>query len=130
MREPSAGSKVRKQCPQTITFEDKRVPKWIRTEVPLLASLPPYRQAEPAQSDGRKTVEQRGPHERSVPLALPPPRQPPCKVKVKEQTARVDCVMCQVTSAPLTQFVDDLVCIDYNENRGTKDNENKHHGHF
>ena len=34
---------VTKQCPQTLTFEEKGEPKRIRTEVPLLTSLPPYR---------------------------------------------------------------------------------------
>ena len=31
--------RVTKQCPQTITFEEKGEPKQIRTEVPLLTSL-------------------------------------------------------------------------------------------
>ena len=31
--------KVTRQCPQTTTFEEKRQPKRIRTEVPLLTSL-------------------------------------------------------------------------------------------
>ena len=35
--------KVTGQCPQTTTFEEKGEPKRIRTEVPLLTSLPPYR---------------------------------------------------------------------------------------
>ena len=35
--------KVIRQCPQTTTFEMKGEPKQIRTEVPLLTSLPPYR---------------------------------------------------------------------------------------
>ena len=35
--------KVTKQCPQTTTFEEKGQPKQIRTEVPLLTSLTPYR---------------------------------------------------------------------------------------
>ena len=35
--------KVIRQCPQTITFEEKGQPKRIRTEVPLLTSLTPYR---------------------------------------------------------------------------------------
>ena len=35
--------KVTRQCPQTTTFEEKGEPKQIRTEVPLLASLTPYR---------------------------------------------------------------------------------------
>ena len=35
--------RVTRQCPQTTTFEDKGEPKRIRTEVPLLSSLTPYR---------------------------------------------------------------------------------------
>jgi len=35
--------KVIRQSPQTTTFEVKGEPKQIRTEVPLLTSLPPYR---------------------------------------------------------------------------------------
>ena len=35
--------KVTRQCPQTTTFEEKGEPKWIRTEVPPLTSLTPYR---------------------------------------------------------------------------------------
>ena len=35
--------KVTRQCPQTTTFEEKRETKRIRTEVPLLTSLTPYR---------------------------------------------------------------------------------------
>ena len=35
--------KVRRQCPLTSTFEEKGEPKQIRTEVPLLTSLTPYR---------------------------------------------------------------------------------------
>ena len=35
--------KVTRQCPQTTTFEEKGEPKRIRTEVPLLTSLTPYR---------------------------------------------------------------------------------------
>ena len=31
------------KCPQTTTFEEEGEPKWIRTEVPLLTSLTPYR---------------------------------------------------------------------------------------
>ena len=34
---------VTRQCPQTTAFEEKGVPKRIRTEVPLLTSLTPYR---------------------------------------------------------------------------------------
>ena len=35
--------KVTRQCPQTTIFEDKGEPKRIRTEVPLLSSVTPYR---------------------------------------------------------------------------------------
>ena len=35
--------KVTRQCPQTTTFEEKREPKRIGTEIPLLTSLAPYR---------------------------------------------------------------------------------------
>ena len=35
--------KVKRQCPQTTTFEEKGEPKRIRTEVPLFTSLTPYR---------------------------------------------------------------------------------------
>ena len=35
--------KVTRQCPQTTTFEEKGEPKRMRTEVPLLTSLTPYR---------------------------------------------------------------------------------------
>ena len=35
--------KVTRQCPQTTTFEEKGELKRIRTEVPLLTSLTPYR---------------------------------------------------------------------------------------
>ena len=35
--------KVARQCPQTTIFEKKGEPKRIRTEVPLLTSLTPYR---------------------------------------------------------------------------------------
>jgi len=35
--------KVTRQCPQTTMFEEKGQPKRIRTAVPLLTSLPPYR---------------------------------------------------------------------------------------
>ena len=35
--------KVTRQCPQTTTFEVKREPKQIRTEVLLLTSLTPFR---------------------------------------------------------------------------------------
>ena len=36
-------NKVTRQCPQTTIFEEKGKPKRIRTEVPLLTSLTPYR---------------------------------------------------------------------------------------
>ena len=35
--------KVTRQCPQTTTFEEKGEPKQLRTEVPLVTSLTPYR---------------------------------------------------------------------------------------
>ena len=35
--------RVTRQCPQTTILEVKGEPKQIRTEVPLLTSLPPYR---------------------------------------------------------------------------------------
>ena len=35
--------KVTRQCPQTTNFEEKGEPKQIRTDVPLLTSLTPYR---------------------------------------------------------------------------------------
>ena len=40
--------KVTRQRPQTTTFEEKGEPKRIRTEIPLLTSLTPYRLAKPA----------------------------------------------------------------------------------
>ena len=43
--------KVTGQCPQITTFEEKGEPKQIRTEVPLLTSLTPYRKSQPAHSD-------------------------------------------------------------------------------
>ena len=42
--------KVTRQCPQTTTFEEKGEPKQIRTAVPLLTSLTPYRWAKPAHT--------------------------------------------------------------------------------
>ena len=43
--------KVTRQCLQTTTFlEEKGEPKRIRTDVPLLTSLTPYRLAKPAHS--------------------------------------------------------------------------------
>ena len=41
-------AKVTRPCPQTTTIEEKGEPKRIRTEVPLLTSLTPYREAKPA----------------------------------------------------------------------------------
>ena len=35
--------KITTQCPQTTSFEEKGEPKRIRTEIPLLTSLAPYR---------------------------------------------------------------------------------------
>ena len=40
--------KVTRQCFQTTTFKEKGEPKRIRTEVPLLTNLTPYRWATPA----------------------------------------------------------------------------------
>ena len=40
--------KVTTLLPQTTTFEEKGESKRIRTEVPLLTSLTPYREAKPA----------------------------------------------------------------------------------
>ena len=40
--------KVTRQRPQTTTSEGKEEPKWIQSEVPLLTSPTPYRQAKPA----------------------------------------------------------------------------------
>ena len=37
------GQIVTRQCPKTTSFEEKGEPKQIRTEVPLLTSLTPYR---------------------------------------------------------------------------------------
>ena len=42
--------KVARQCPQTTIFGEKGEPKRIRTAVPLLTSLTPYRWAKPAHS--------------------------------------------------------------------------------
>ena len=42
--------KATRQCPQTATFEEKGEPKRIRTEVPLLTSLTPYRWAKPVHT--------------------------------------------------------------------------------
>ena len=39
-----------RQCPQTTTFEEKGEPKQIRTEVPPLTSLAPYRWAKAAHT--------------------------------------------------------------------------------
>ena len=36
-------AKVTRQCPQTTSFEETGELKWIRTDVPLLTSLTPYR---------------------------------------------------------------------------------------
>ena len=44
----SVRGKITRQCPQTTAFEEKRQAKKIRTEVPLLTSLTPYRYAKPA----------------------------------------------------------------------------------
>ena len=44
------GQNHTRQCPQTTTFEEKGEPKQIRTEVPLLTSLTPYRYAKPGHT--------------------------------------------------------------------------------
>ena len=44
--------KVTRQCPQTTTSEEKGEPKRIRTDVPLLTSLTPYRWAKPTHRFG------------------------------------------------------------------------------
>ena len=46
--------KVTRLCPQTTTFDEKGEPKRIRTEVPLLTSLTPYRWAKPAHADSHE----------------------------------------------------------------------------
>ena len=43
--------RVTRQCSETTIFEEKGEPKRIRTEVPLLTSLTPYRKAKPAHDD-------------------------------------------------------------------------------
>ena len=40
-----------KKRPQTTTFEEKGEPKRIRTEVPLLTSLTPYREGKPGHQE-------------------------------------------------------------------------------
>ena len=50
--------KVTRQCPQTTTFEEKGEPKRIRTEVPLLTSLTPYRYAKLAHHTRTVTGQQ------------------------------------------------------------------------
>ena len=42
--------KITRQCPETRIFEEKGEPKRIRTEVPLLTILTPYRWAKPAHN--------------------------------------------------------------------------------
>ena len=51
----TARDKVTRQCPQITTFEEKGVPKWIRTEVHLLTSLTPYGKAKPAHDECEST---------------------------------------------------------------------------
>ena len=46
--------KVTRQCPQTATFEEKGEPERIRTEVPQLTSLTPYRWAKAAPVSQKK----------------------------------------------------------------------------
>ena len=45
-------NKVTRQCPLTTIFEEKGEPKRNRTDVPLLTSPPPYREAKPAPLAG------------------------------------------------------------------------------
>ena len=47
--------KITRPCPQTTTSEEKEKPKRIRTEVPLLTSLTPYRSAKPAHMARERT---------------------------------------------------------------------------
>ena len=47
---------VTRQCPQTTTSEEKGEPKRIRTEVPPLTSLTPYRLAKPAHKGSVKEL--------------------------------------------------------------------------
>ena len=49
--------KVRGQCSQTTTFEEKGEPKRIRTEVPLLTSLTPCRKAKLAHKQRERERE-------------------------------------------------------------------------
>ena len=58
--------KVTRRCPQSTTFQEKGEPKRIRTEVPLLTSLTPYRQAKPADTRDSKSHGRTEPRERSM----------------------------------------------------------------
>ena len=51
-------NKATRQCPQTTIFlEEKGEPKRIRTELPLLTSLTPYRRAKPAHDAAQNANE-------------------------------------------------------------------------
>ena len=47
---------VTRQCPQATTSEEKGEPKQIRTEVPLLTSLTPYRWAKQAHKHTQESA--------------------------------------------------------------------------
>ena len=49
--------KVTRRCPQTTIFEEKGQPRRIRTEVPLLTSLTPYRLAKSAHTPAHKNMD-------------------------------------------------------------------------
>ena len=51
--------KVTRQCSETTIIEEKGEPKRIRTEVPLLPSLTPYRWAKPAHWRERERERER-----------------------------------------------------------------------
>ena len=63
--------KVTRQCPQTTAFEENRELKRIRTEVPLLTSLTPYRLAKSAHQSisqlGRPYLETQCPEDDHTP---------------------------------------------------------------
>ena len=71
--------KVTRQCAQTTTFEEKGEPKRIQTEVPLLTSLTPYRQAKPAHN------------------AWPSPLQPSLYAAFSSAIQFLQCELCHAT---------------------------------
>ena len=87
--------KVTRQRPQPTTFEEKGEPKQIRTEVPLLTSLTPYRQARPAHGNW---------HRASVylfntpSLSLDAVRGSPVSFDIFSSTTRFYCPIALVTS--------------------------------